>query len=170
MTVAEVPAVSNNTRYKLHISQITRRNEYSPLSNMKTLGYLDNVLAKIEAEKNGADDAILLNTKGHIACTSIGNLFLVQEDGSIITPPVEEGILPGITRQFVIEICKENKLLLVERALFLDDLFKARELFVTNSLIELVPVTHVNGQLVNEGLPAEITAMLQKYYQQRESD
>ncbi|MGI4744617.1 MAG: aminotransferase class IV [Janthinobacterium lividum] len=80
----------------------TRRNEFSPLSRIKSLNYLDSVLARQEALRKGADDAILLNTRGMVAETSAANLIALV-DGVLVTPPVEDGALPGIARGLLIE-------------------------------------------------------------------
>ncbi len=116
-----------------------RRNEHSPLSRLKTLGYLDNVLALREAAAAGFDEAILLNTAGRIAGGSRSNLFLVLE-GVVATPPASEGVLPGIARQTVLELARAEGIPLEERALPASDLERAEEVFLTNSLIEVAPL------------------------------
>ncbi len=119
-----------------------RRNEHSPLSRLKTLGYLDNVLALREAAAAGFDEAILLNTAGRIAGGSRSNLFLVL-DGVVATPPASEGVLPGIARQTVLELARDRGLLVEERALSVSDLQRAEEAFLTNSLIEIAPLATI---------------------------
>jgi branched-chain amino acid aminotransferase len=166
ITVAPYP-VSQHNPVKLHICRITRRNDRSPLSNIKSLGYGDNILAKMEASENHADDAILLNTKDHVACSSAGNIFIVTNDNKLVTPRIEDGILPGITRKSVIDICKENGIHLVEQAITLDDLLAAKEIFITNSIVEIQPVLSVDNQLINRGQPGEMTARIQGLYAQR---
>jgi branched-chain amino acid aminotransferase len=165
VTVAPYP-VSQHAPVKLHISNTTRRNERSPLSNIKSLCYLDNVLAKMEAVENKADDAVLLNTKDHVASASAGNIFIVTSDNKIITPRIEDGILPGITRKSVIEICKENGIPLVEQAITVEDLLAAKEVFITNSIVEIQPVASINNQLVNKGQAGELIAKIQDFYTQ----
>ncbi len=76
------------------LAQGTRRNEFSPLSGIKSLNYLDNILARQEAQRAGCDDALLLNTLGRLAESTIANLF-VQRDGQLLTPPLSEGALPA---------------------------------------------------------------------------
>src|SRR4030042_484413 len=80
-----------------------RRNESSPLSRVKCLSYADNVLARLEARRRGADDAVLLNTAGESCCASAANLFVVK-GGALVTPPVDSGALPGVTRRCVMEL------------------------------------------------------------------
>lgn len=166
VTVAPFPA-SHHAPVNLHICTTTRRNERSPLSNIKSLCYLDNILAKMEAVENKADDAILLNTRDNVASASAGNIFIVTADNTIITPRIEDGILPGITRKHVIEICRENGMTLVEREITIEDLLAAKEVFITNSIVEIQPVASINKQLVNKGEIGEITARIHGYYTQK---
>ena len=149
---------------KLHISKTTRRNEYSPLSNLKSLGYLDNILAKMEAVEHQADDAILLNTQNYVASVSAGNIFLVTKDNKIITPRIEDGILPGITRQYVMDICNNHGIPLLEKSVTIADLLASKEVFVTNTLIEIQSVISINNQLVNDGSIGGLTSRILVYY------
>jgi|GEM_PF-99646 len=151
---------------KLHICTKTRRNEKSPLSNLKSLGYLDNILAKMEASEHKADDAIMLNTKDKVACTSAGNIFIVTHYNTVITPRIEDGILPGITREFVIEHCKKNKIPLIEKELTIENILDAKEIFITNSVLEIQPVAMVNNQPISDGKIGEITIKLKELYKQ----
>lgn len=120
------------------IATVTRRNEHSPLSGCKTTNCLDNILARQEARRRGADEAILLNTAGRLAETTIANLFVVI-GGSLITPPLSEGALPGVMRAQVIKTAAVE-----ERPLEIADLADASEAFVTNSL-GLRPLASVDG-------------------------
>ena len=112
----------------LVIARTVRRNELSPLSRLKTLNYLDNVLAKQEAVKRGADDAVLLNTRGQIAEASAANLVLVI-DGTAVTPPVADGALPGIARGLLIE-----RLGVEQRSVTREALAQSEGLLLVNSL------------------------------------
>lgn len=147
---------------KVVVSDI-RRNESSPLSNIKSLCYLDNIIARQRASKKGADECILLNTQGFVACASVANIFIVTEDG-IITPRLEDGILPGITRKAVIEICKKHNIRIFEKAINETELMKAKEVFFTNRLVEIQPVVQINEKLINEGRVGEVTVMIQNLY------
>ncbi len=109
------------------IATVTRRNEHSPLARIKSLNYLDNILARREASERGADDAILLNTAGFVAETSAANIFIVK-NGKAFTPPVAVGALPGVMRAAIIEAG-----LAEEKSLKLWDLFAADGVFFTNS-------------------------------------
>ena len=151
----------------LHISKQTRRNEQSPLSQIKSLCYLDNILARMEAIENHADEAILLNTKGYIASASAANIFIVTNNGVIITPAIEEGVLPGIARHTIITICKEKNIPLVEKTVSIEELDTAKEIFISNSIIEIQPVFSINERLIGDGNAGKITARLQNEYQQK---
>jgi branched-chain amino acid aminotransferase len=129
---------------RLIVATITRRNEASPLSRLKTLNYLDNILARQEALRRGADDAILLNTRGQVAETSVANLFALI-DGVLKTPPVEDGALPGIMRSVLIERCGA-----VEASLLPADLATADAVFLSNSL-GLRPVATLDGAAMGDG-------------------
>ena len=141
----------------------TRRNEQSPLAQLKTLNYLDNVLAKGEAEARGADDALLLNTAGRLACASAANLFLVR-GRRLLTPPPGEGVLSGVTRAEVIALAAELDLAVAETPLEPDQLRAADEAFLTNSLIRIRPLTAVNDRPLADGTPGPVTRQLQEAY------
>ncbi len=128
------------------IATTTRRNEHSPLSRCKCINYLDNILARLEAAKRGADDALLLNTAGRLAGTTIANLFLVI-GGAVVTPPVADGALPGVIRAEVVTAAGAE-----ERSLKPEDLAGASEAFVTNCL-GIRPVVSVDGAPVGDGRP-----------------
>ncbi len=120
-------------------SKRARRNEGSITSRLKTLGYLDNVIAQSEAEAAAADEAIMLNNRDGVACGGRSNLFAVI-DGILTTPAIEEGALPGITRHAVLALCKSEGLDVVEGVVTRAQLRAATEMFVTNSLLEIMPV------------------------------
>lgn len=124
ISVSELPPTAN---VRLVVAQTTRRNEFSPLSGIKSLSYLDNILARQEAASRGVDDALMLNTQARIAETSMANVFVVK-DGSVMTPPLHEGALPGVMRAEVL------KLGAIEHPIVPGDLAKAQELFITTSL------------------------------------
>ncbi len=135
------------------------RNEHSPLANLKTLNFLDNVLARQEAVKAGADEALLLNTAGNLAEASAANLFVVF-DGILHTPPLSDGPLPGITRAVVLELAEGLDIPAVETSLKPEQLFAAEEAFLTNSLIEVRALVKVDGQNIGDGREGEITREL----------
>ena len=137
-----------------------RRNEGSPLSRLKSLNYLDNVLAAREAAALGADEAIMLNNLGNAVCGARANLFAVV-DGVLVTPPLADGALGGITRHLVLEAAKDLRLQFAEQSLSPDDLNRADEMFLTNSLLEIVSI----GRLGNrEFSDCSIAAKLRQHY------
>lgn len=140
-----------------------RRDEISPLSRIKSLNYLPNILARLEAKDKEADEGIMLNSQGHLAEGTVSNLFLVSH-GKIITPSVESGILPGITRATILELAPQQGLEISEREIKLTELREAEEAFLTNSLREVVPLTRVDGHPIGEGKPGKITKTLAEAY------
>lgn len=144
------------------ISEI-RRNEHSPLSRLKTLSYLDNVLAQREAAERGADEAILLNTAGRLACAARANLFIVR-DRSLFTPPVSEGVLPGIARAEVMSIARGLGLRIEEVPLEPGTLDSADEVFLTNSLIEVTALGRIDDRVIGSGTTGPLTAQLAAAY------
>lgn len=137
----------------LMIARSTRRNELSPLARVKTLGYLDNILARREAVAAGADDAVLLNTQGRVAETSVANIFVLI-GGGLVTPPVSEGALPGVMRAEVIRLARAE-----ERPIEAAELARASEIFVSNAL-GIRPVARMGGREVGDGEPGLITQLL----------
>jgi branched-chain amino acid aminotransferase len=118
------------------------RNEGSPLSQIKSLNYGDNILALIEARNKGANDAIMLNNAGKITCTTSGNIFVIT-GGTLYTPPLSDGVMNGITRKILID-----KFDVLECSLDINDLRNAEGIYITNSIRGCVPLTTLNGQPV----------------------
>jgi branched-chain amino acid aminotransferase len=137
------------------IATTTRRNEHSPLSGIKSIGYLDGILAAREAAKQDADDALLLNGAGNLAEATAANLFLVI-GGGLVTPPVHDGAMPGVMRADVIK-----GLNAAERTLGPGDLSSASEAFLTNSL-SIRSLVGVDGETIGDGKPGPVMAEAQK--------
>ena len=131
----------------------TRRNEHSPTSRIKSLGYLDNIIARQEASARAADDALMLNTAGNLACATVGNVFLLI-DGGLLTPPVSDGALPGIARADVITLTKAE-----ERTITPEMLGRSAEAFITNAL-GLRPIISIDGAPVGDGTVGLITQLV----------
>jgi len=146
------------------ISSVSQ-NSRSPLSRLKTASYLNNILARKEAKAAGADEALLLNERGLLCEGSTSNVFLVS-GGRLITPSVEGGCLPGITRQTVIELAGGLDIKVVEREVQLEELLRADEAFLTNSLIELMPLARVNDQAIGAGKTGKVTRKLLVAYRE----
>jgi len=148
--------------FKAIVSRI-RRNSQSPVSAIKSLNYLDSLLARREAKVAGADEAILLNEQGFLAEASTSNIFLVSGD-TLLTPSDDSGILPGITREAVLEIACSSGVKTMVREIALEELHQADEAFLTNSVIEIMPLTQVSGQVIGPGRAGKITQQLMGGY------
>lgn len=127
------------------ITSAIRRNLHSPASRMKTLSYMDNVLAAREAAGGGADDALMLNSAGRVASSTIANIFL-EKDGALATPALAEGILPGVMRAAVIRAARRMGLQVKETQVRPADAAGADGLFLTNSLRFIRPVAALDGR------------------------
>lgn len=141
------------------ISSITRNHPNATSPRVKSLNYLNNVLAKLEAHDAGADEAIMLNHIGHVAECTGDNLFLVR-NGEIVTPPSGEGILEGITRGLVMELARKRRYAVHERILVRHDLYVAEECFATGTAAEVVPIVEINKRQVGGGTPGPVTKQL----------
>lgn len=149
LTAGPLPPVLGPAR--VVVAESVRRNAHSPLARIKALSYLDNVLARLEAEDRGADDALLLNTEGRLSESTIANLFVVAADGTVLTPPVADGALPGVRRAELLPL-----LGVVERSLGVDELLAAREAFLTNA-VSIRPLVAVDGHPIGDGQPGPLT-------------
>jgi branched-chain amino acid aminotransferase len=143
----------------------TTRNLHSALNPaIKSLNYLNNILAKIEANNAGCEEAIMLNAQGFVAECTGDNLFIVKE-GQLFTPPLSAGALYGITRKVVMELATEFGLQVSEPNLTRYDLFNADECFVTGTGAELVPVVKIDGRVIGTGKPGPVTKdLVAKYH------
>ncbi|MFC1999039.1 aminotransferase class IV [Chloroflexota bacterium] len=148
--------------YSAIVSQI-RRNSTSPLSQVKSANYLDMILAKAQVKDGGADEAILLNEKGYVAEGSTSNVFIVSS-GKLITPSVDSGILPGVTREVVLELASSFGIGAEERPVEPEELYQADGAFLTNSIMEIMPLVEVDGKRVGSGLVGLVTGKLISEY------
>jgi len=130
---------------------------------VKSLNYLNNILAKIEANNAGCEEAVMLNPEGYVAECTGDNIFIVK-DSHLYTPPLSAGALYGVTRRTVIELALEAGLKVSEPNLTRYDLFNAEECFVTGSGAEIVPVTKIDGRVIGSGKPGPITRDLEARY------
>jgi branched-chain amino acid aminotransferase len=146
------------------VTVAVRRNPCDALPpNIKSLNYLNNILAKIEANAKGGDEAIFLDKFGFISEGSGDNVFIVK-NGSILTPPTINN-LPGITREVVIEIIKKLGIPFAERNLSLYDLYTADEVFVTGTAAEIAPIVEVDGRKIGDGKPGKLTKRLMEEFE-----
>ncbi len=140
-----------------------KRNRIDTLPpNIKSLNYLNNVLAKIEANEKGGNEAIILDTNGYISEGSGDNIFIVKK-GVIYTPPSLNN-LKGITRAAAIMLAEKNNYSLSETNIGLFDLYTADEVFVTGTAAEIAPVTRADGRVIGDGKPGHITRHLMKEF------
>ncbi len=146
------------------VSASTVRNH--PLSlppQLKSLNYLNNILAKIEAIDSGAGEVIMYNHEGYVAEASAENVFIVR-DGTIYTPPVQSGSLEGITRGIVITLAAGENIAVVEKNITRFDLYVCDEFFLTGTAAEVIGVVGIDGRVVGEGRPGPITKLLRKKF------
>jgi branched-chain amino acid aminotransferase len=142
----------------------TIRNHPAALNpRIKSLNYLNNILAKIEGIQQGCLESLMLNHKGEIAECSGDNIFVVKH-GVLRTPPIDAGILEGITRDTVIDLAKEAKVPVQEIALTRHDVFVADECFLTGTAAEIIPVVKCDGRVIGAGKPGPITRRLHEAF------
>lgn len=146
------------------ITVATRRNVPDALDpKIKSLNYLNNVLVKIEANRAGVMEAIMLNAQGYVSEGAADNIFIVKR-GKIFTPPPYVGALEGITRQAVIDLASEAGLTVLEQPFTRHDLYVAEECFLTGTAAEVIPVIDVDGRQIGQGEPGPITQDLMKRF------
>lgn len=139
------------------------RDERSTLVCHKTLNQLQNVLAWREGERLGYQESLFLNTLGCLAEGSRSNVFVVKE-GAVSTPPVQSGILPGITRRKIMELLREEGIAVRESAITKDELFACDECFLTNSVMEVMRVAQIGQQRLPSSVPGNVTAVAATAY------
>jgi branched-chain amino acid aminotransferase len=130
---------------------------------VKSLNYLNNILAKLEGIQAGCLESLMLNHKGEIAECSGDNIFLVKH-GVLRTPPIDAGILEGITRNTVIELAKDAGIHVEEIALTRHDVFTADECFLTGTAAEIIPVTKCDARVIGVGRPGAVTKQLREAF------
>lgn len=146
------------------ITVSTQRNHPAALSpRVKSLNYLNNILAKIEGLQAGCIEALMLNHKGEVAECTGDNIFVVRE-GKLLTPPNDAGILEGITREAVIELAREAGIEVHEIPLTKHDIYIADECFLTGTAAEVVPVVKVDSRTIGDGKPGPVTCRLSERF------
>jgi len=144
----------------------TRRNLPTALNpEIKTLNYLNNILARIEVIRAGAHEGLMLNHVGYVAEATGDNVFIVRE-GVLSTPPAYASILEGITRQVVLELAQEMNLPAREEQLTLYEVYTADECFLTGTAAEIVPVARCDGRVIGDGKPGPITKRLMERFEE----
>ncbi|TLD41941.1 MAG: Branched-chain amino acid aminotransferase [Candidatus Jettenia ecosi] len=147
------------------VTVTTIRNHFSALDpKIKSLNYLNNILAKLESIQAGAGEALMLNKDGNVAECAGDNIFIVKNN-TLLTPPESAGILIGITRNIVIELATEIGIQVKEELMTRYDLYIADECFLTGTAAEIIPVVRIDGRTIGTGKPGKVTLSLLKKYQ-----
>ncbi len=160
--------------YETGIPLITASTRRIPMEcldpRIKSLNYLNNILAKIEAKKAGVPEAVMLNLSGRVAECTADNIF-IWRNGKLKTPRLTEGALPGVTRWATLELAHESGLRVKETVLGLHDLYNAEECFLTGTGAEIVPVVTIDGRQIGDGKPGPTTLdLLARFRKLRVSD
>jgi branched-chain amino acid aminotransferase len=145
------------------ISNIERTSIKAFDPNIKSGNYLNNVMAYMTAKKEGAFDAVMLNSLGHITEGTTSNIWMVK-DNKVYTPPLSSGLLDGITRKTILVLAKKSGLIVEQKNLTPDDLINADEAFLTATTKEVVPISRVNNAPIGMGEPGKVTLSILKLY------
>ncbi|MDE0682926.1 MAG: branched-chain-amino-acid transaminase [Candidatus Poribacteria bacterium] len=145
----------------LEIVTASVRRNYAEAINprIKSLNYLNNILAKIEGKQAGAEEVLMLNAEGYVVECSGDNIFWIK-NGTLVTPPVYMGILEGVTRNSVIELARDAGIHVEERVFTRHDLYIADECFLTGTAAEVIPVVKIDQRAIGDGQPGKITQRL----------
>ena len=145
----------------LEIVTVSVRRNYAEAINprIKSLNYLNNILAKIEGKQSGAEEVLMLNAEGYVVECSGDNIFWVKND-ALVTPPVHMGILEGVTRNSVIDLAREAGMQVEERVFTRHDLYIADECFLTGTAAEVIPVVKIDRRAIGDGQPGKVTEKL----------
>ncbi|HZD60331.1 MAG TPA: aminotransferase class IV [Anaerolineae bacterium] len=157
----------NKALYKKGMSVITLhgfRMSNTPIHAIKSTSYLSSIIARQKASALGCDEAILINEAGNITEGSYTNIFGVKA-GTISTPQISDGLLPGVTREIAIEIAMRAGYKVLQQSIHADEIPAMDEMFLTNSLMEVMPLTEVDGYKIGDGSPGLITLDIAQSYQ-----
>ena len=145
----------------LEIVTVSVRRNYAEAINprIKSLNYLNNILAKIEGKQAGAEEVLMLNAEGYVVECSGDNIFWIKNE-TLVTPPVHMGILEGVTRNSVINLAREAGMRVEERVFTRHDLYIADECFLTGTAAEVIPVVKIDRRAIGDAQPGKITQRL----------
>ncbi len=149
---------------KIVTAATTRNHPNAVNPRIKSLNYLNNILAKIEGSQAGCLEALMLNHKGEVAECTGDNIFILKA-GRVHTPSIDSGILEGITRATVIAMARESGLEVVERTMDRHDVYTADECFLTGTAAEIIPVVECDGRVIGIGKPGPVTRDLRRRFQ-----
>lgn len=158
-TISMYPEETYRDGMAIITASVIRNHPNAVPPRVKSLNYLNNILAKIEANDAGVQEAIMLNHEGNVAECTADNIFIVK-GGVVSTPATADGILEGITRDVIIRLCRSQNIPCLERTLQRHDLYIADECFLTGSAAEVIPVTKIDGRTIGAGSPGPITKQL----------
>jgi branched-chain amino acid aminotransferase len=168
--IADLLELYSKEMYEKGMSIITAsviRNHPNALSpRLKSLNYLNNILAKLEAIDAGVPEAIMLNHEGNVAECTADNIFIVR-NGQVQTPQTSDGILEGVTRRVMLELCAGQQIPTIEKTLQRHDLYIADECFLTGTGAEVVAVTKIDGRVIGSGTPGPVTKKLLEAFHRR---
>ncbi len=155
-TIALYPPEFYSKGLEIITSSVIRNHPAALSPRVKSLNYLNNILAKMEGKQAGCIEALMLNHKGEVAECTGDNIFVIRK-GELLTPPNDAGILEGITRNVVMEIAEKIGITVREIALTKHDVYIADEVFLTGSAAEVIPVVKVDNRLIGDGTPGKMT-------------
>lgn len=147
------------------ISQVRRNYKLALDPAIKSCNFLNSILAFREAKLQNAFEALMLNYQGYLTEGSFSNLFIVDKSGQIFTPPLSDGLLPGITRGLVINLAKKADFLAAEKHIKVKDLYNSKEVFLTTTSAGIMPVVKVGDFLIGDGKVGKATKALKELYQ-----
>ena len=157
--IALYPAEMYDKGMPVVTASVIRSHPNSLSPRVKSLNYLNNILAKMEATDAGVPEAVMLNHLGNVCEASADNIFLVK-DGLVTTPPATEGALEGVTRNVILRLCTDHGIPRRQAVIQRHDLYVADEMFLTGSGAEVIPVTQVDRRPVGPGIPGPVTRRL----------
>lgn len=161
-TITLYPKEKYERGLKLVTSSYRRVPPQSLSPSIKSLNYLNQIMARIEANQYGADEALMLDTQGHVSEASADNFFIVRDHG-IATPPTQTN-LPGVTREAVLELAEKLGIEAQEKPFTLYDVWASNEAFITGTAAEIGPVVEVDGRTIGDGTPGKVTKQLMKAF------
>jgi branched-chain amino acid aminotransferase len=135
----------------------------NPVYRHKNINFTENMLARRWAHSSNYDEGLFVNTSGHLTEGTVTNLFVFYNE-CLFTPPLKDGLLPGVVRRVVLELAQRYGIHTMENSFLLEDLLQSRESFLTNSLVGLMPLVEIDGHPVGDGLPGLLTAHLHALY------
>lgn len=164
--IALYPQEHYDNGLEIITSSVRRPTPASLSPQVKSLNYLNNIMAKMEAIRAGVLEALMLNEQGNVAECTGDNIFIIK-DGTVYTPLVSDGCLDGITRRVALSICQDLGIPAIERTLNSYDVMTADECFLTGTAAEVIPVTKLDGRPLGTGIPGVVTQRIRSEFQRR---